>query len=326
MFNVDITRKIGDRGMKVLAAQKDIKVTVANSDNPADYMDLLREADGIIHRIPTKLPGELLRQLPRLKVIAHYGVGVDLIDVDAATKLGIAVCVTPGANTRSVAEQVVALAYCITKRLPTFTNELKKGNFGIRYAALQPTELKGHTAVVLGFGRIGRVAAALLRGNGMRVVAYDPFLTKEDVEKAGYEFEGDLYKALGQADLITLHMPLTKDTKGMMGSKEFAAVKKGAYLINCARGGVINEEALYKALTDGTLTAAGVDVMASEPMDVTSPLFKLSNFVATPHTAALTKEASARVSEDDANAVIQVLHGGRWQFTVNPEAYDHMKR
>ena len=136
-------------------------------------MDLLREADGIIHRIPTKLPGELLRQLPRLKVIAHYGVGVDLIDVDAATKLGIAVCVTPGANTRSVAEQVVALAYCITKRLPTFTNELKKGNFGIRYAALQPTELKGHTAVVLGFGRIGRVAAALLRGNGMHFVYPD---------------------------------------------------------------------------------------------------------------------------------------------------------
>lgn len=325
MYNVVITQKIDERGMEVLAAQKDFKVTVANNDNPAEYMDLLREADGVIHRIPTKFPREILEQLPRLKVIAHFGVGVDLIDVEAATKLGIAVCITPGANTRSVAEQVVALAYCLTKCLPAYTSELKKGNFNIRYA-LEPTELEGHTAVVLGFGRIGRVAADLLHGNGMNVVAYDPFIPKEAVEKAGYQFEGDICKALSMADLITLHMPLTKETENLLSTKEFAAVKKGAYLINCARGGVIDEKALYTALTDGTLRGAGVDVMASEPMDVNSPLFKLDNFIATPHTAALTKEANMRVSEDDANAVIQVIRGGRWKFTVNPEAYDHMKK
>jgi D-3-phosphoglycerate dehydrogenase len=300
------------------------KNTAVITGNTADLMSVhpeIAKADAMLVRIGD-VHRDLIMKCPNLRVIMRPGVGTDNIDISACTERGIPVAVCPGTNLRSVAEHAVALAYAITKNLHESVEETKKGNFTAvrsKYAAI---ELENHNLGVIGFGNIGRETARLFARNDMHIFVYDPFVAKEKVEALGYSFVDDLYELLGICDMVTLHMPSTPQTRGMFGPAEFAAAKDGMFLINCARGDIIDEEAMYQALVAGKLGGAAMDVMCAEPFNVQNPLLSLPNFIATPHMAALTQEAAVRTFTMAANNLLALLHGEELSCVVNREVYD----
>jgi D-3-phosphoglycerate dehydrogenase len=319
MKNVLLSHSLYKDGMAVLA--KEVKTVVADSSDLHSCLDILKQVDGVVLRVG-RIGRDIIAVCPRLKVISRPGVGVDNVDVQAATEYGIPVVIAPGANLRSVAEHTLALLYSITKNVVESTQETVRGNFSIRnkYAAV---ELKGKTLGIVGFGNIGKETARVGRNNEMNIIAYDAFVPKEKFEQYGYAYVESLDELLERSDFISLHVPATADTKKMLGTDQFKKMKAGAFLVNCARGDVVDEDALYEALKNGHLAGAAVDVMGDEPMLPGNKLFALPNFIATPHMAALTQEGAARTSVMAAEGTLAVLRGERWPHVVNPEVYQH---
>jgi D-3-phosphoglycerate dehydrogenase len=212
--------------------------------------------------------------------------------------------------------------YTITKNVVESHHETKHGNFAIRnkYMAI---ELLDHNVGIIGFGNIGKETAKICSGNGMKVYVYDPFVKRETVTASGYIFVTDLHEILSVSDIISLHMPLIPSTRKMFGVKEFQAMKEGIFIVNCARGEIIDEAALYEALTSGKVAGAAVDVMEAEPMDPHHQLFSLSNFLATPHMAALTRESASRTSQLTVRGALAVIRGEKWPHVANREVYRH---
>lgn len=319
MKTVYLSHPIIQDGLTILE-----KNTAVITGNTADLMSVhpeIAKADAMLVRIGD-VHRDLIMKCPNLRVIMRPGVGTDNIDIAACTQRGIPVAVCPGTNLRSVAEHAVALAYAITKNLLESAEETKKGNFTAvrsKYAAI---ELENRNLGVIGLGNIGRETARLFARNDMHIFVYDPFVAKEKVEALGYNFVGDLYELLGICDMVTLHMPSTPQTRGMFGPAEFAAAKDGMFIINCARGDIIDEEAMYQALVSGKLGGAATDVMCAEPFNMQNPLFSLPNFIATPHMAALTKDAAVRTFTMAANNIIALLNGEELSCVVNKEVYD----
>lgn len=245
---------------------------------------------------------------PNLKVIGRTGVGYDSVDVKTATSHGIPVVITPGANNRSVAEHAVAMMFALSKNLVEAQQEMCKGNWEIR-GAKKAFELEGKTIGILGLGAIGRETAKICEGCGMKVAAYDPFLSKEQVEGYGavyYENYEDLLKV---SDVVSIHVPLTDETKNMISKKQLTEMKKTALIINCSRGGIINETDLVEALKAGEIAGAGTDVFCSEPPKTDDPLLNCPNLIVSPHSAAQTREAVIKMAQMCVKGCLAVAEG-----------------
>ena len=256
----------------------------------------------------------------KLRVIVRAGVGVDTIDVAAATRRGILVMNTPGGNTLSTAEQTIALLLSLARHTPAADASLRSGKW--EKNKFIGTQLAGKTLGVVGLGRIGREVARRAAGLDMKVIACDPFLSATAAAQLGIEKAPDLQSLLPGCDFLTVHTPGGDETRDLIGAKELALMKKGARVINCARGGIINEEALAEALRNGHLAGAAVDVFVQEPPPADHPLLKLPNVVVTPHLGASTVEAQVSVAREAAQLISDYLLRGVVGFAVNMAAVD----
>lgn len=314
-----ISHRLHDDGMAVLE-KAGVDVKIIGSGKPADMLPELRDADGVIIRIGS-IDKATMQECPKLKVIGRPGVGVDDVDVKGATELGIPVVIAPGANTRSVAEHAMAMIFACAKNMLTSDHEMRKGNFGIR-SEYRAYELYGKTLGLIGCGHIGKILAELATGVGMHVLVYDPFLPEEKVKEWGYGYRKEIADILKEADAVSVHTPLTPETRGMIGEAELKLMKPTGILVNCARGGIIDEAALVKALENGTIQAAATDVVVHEPIDVNDPIFSAPHLIVTPHMAGQTKEAASAVAVAAAEGVLAVIRGEKWQKVCNPNAYE----
>ncbi len=319
MAKVVVTQRLHDKGMEVL--EKEAKAVVADTGKPRELDPLLADADGLIIRIGS-IDREGLLAAKNLKVVGRPGVGVDDVDVATCTELGIPVVIVPGANTVSVAEHSLMLMLALAKDMLRSDQECRKGNFGIR-SSYKAYELKGRTLGLLGGGAIGTALGELAQGIGMKVMVYDPYLAPEKVEARGWEYVRDADEIYRRADVISVHVPLTDQTRKMIGKREFGLMKPNAILINCARGGIIDEDALYDALKNNKIHGAGTDVLEKEPFDPKDKLMELDNFIVTPHMAGQTSEAAIGVATGCAEGVLAVIRGEKWPRVCNPKAYEH---
>lgn len=314
-----LSHRLYQPGMDVLEGKADL-IIPDNGDSSVIIEDL-KKADGFILRIG-KIDRAAIEACPKLKVITRPGVGVDNVDVAAATERGIPVVICPAANSHAVAEHTVALMFACAKNLVESDRETRAGNFAIRnkYTAV---ELAGRTLAVIGFGNIGKEVGRLALALGMRVVAYDPFVTASQAAALGCSYASDMLEAVGQADIVSLHMPSLSTTRDMVDKKFLGAMKPSAFLINCARGDIVDEQALLQALKDKRIAAAAVDVLKTEPMDKNGPLMGLPNLIVTPHMAAQTQETTAKTVRMAAEGTLAILAGKRWEHVCNPEVYRH---
>lgn len=278
-------------------------------------MKEVRDCDAVLTRSIAVISEAVIQTGKNLKVIAKYGVGLDNINVKAATERGIYVTNTPQANANAVAEHVMAFILSLSKQLIVADKELRGGNYGARHQ-LFSMDLEGKTLGIIGLGRIGTLLAQkAARGFGMKVIGYDPYLTtsrSDDLETVT-----DLEWLFRNADVVSLHLPLSESTKGTIGSREFSWMKTSAYFVNASRGGIVKEDDLVEALKTGEIAGAGIDVFEVEPPDPSNPLFQLDNVIVSPHSAALTKEASVRMAVHAAMQVDQVLRGEKPDWAVN---------
>lgn len=319
MAKVVITQRLHDKGMEVL--EKGADVVVADTGEPRKLDPFLADADGLIIRIGS-IDREGLLAAKNLKVVGRPGVGVDCVDVETCTELGIPVVIVPGANTRSVAEHALMLMFALAKDVKRSDQQTRKGNFGIR-SDYKAYELKGRKLGLIGAGAIGAELGKMAAALDMEVLVYDPYLAREKVEERGWKYIDDIKDLYREADAISVHVPLTDQTRKMIGENEFELMKPNAIIINCARGGVIDEDALYAALKNGRIHGAGSDVLEEEPFDPAHRLMELDNFIITPHMAGQTKEAATGVATGSAAGVMAVIRGEKWPAVCNPQAYNH---
>ena len=271
----------------------------------------LAQAQGAIARADARVGAELLARTPRLRVVARTGVGVERVDLDAATTRGIAVVITPGAGTTAVAEGAIAMAMHLVKRFGRLTTLVRSGQWAAR-GTVSVGDLAGSVLGVVGYGRIGQRAGVLGAALGMEVLAYDP------VSEPPAKFRcADLHDLVGRSDVITLHLPLLESTHHLVGSELLHHVKPGAVLVNCGRGGLADLDAVYAALQDGRLGGVGLDVFDPEPPQH-HPLFDHPDVVLTPHLMGMSRQASAATFVDAAQGVLDVLTGHRPVAVANP--------
>jgi D-3-phosphoglycerate dehydrogenase / 2-oxoglutarate reductase len=303
-----VREQIADAGVELLRERFDVDV-----DSNGDLASIIGDYDAIVIRSATKLTADLVERGERLKVIGRAGVGVDNVDVEAATRRGIVVANAPESTVTSAAEHTVGLLVALARNIPQAHAALKQGRW--ERSAWAGVELEGKTLGVLGFGRIGQQVARRALGLGMRVVAYDPFVAKERFRELGAERAETPDDVLAVAEFLTLHLALTGETRGFLGRDAIAKLPDRAHVINAARGELVDEEALVEALRSGKLAAAAVDVYAQEPY--AGPLLELDNVVATPHLAASTEEAQDRAGVIVAEQVAAALEGGLVSNAVN---------
>jgi len=277
----------------------------------------IAEADAVLVRSATRITRESLARSERLTVIGRAGVGVDTIDVDAATERGIAVLTAPSGNTISAAELTFALLLALVRRVAAANRSMKAGEWDRK--TFTGTELYGKTLGLVGAGRIGTEVARRAQAFGMRVVAYDPYLSVERARELAIEL-APLHEVLSGGDVITVHVPLSDATRGLIGAAQLARVKPDAILVNCARGGIVDEQALVAALTEKRLAGAALDVYEQEPLPADHPLRLLDNVVLTPHLGASTREAQRNVAVEIAEAVRAALLDGDLSRAVNAPA------
>ena len=286
-LKVLVREPIAEAGIELLRERFDVDV-----DTNGDLAGKIGDYDGIVIRSATKLDAGLIERAHRLKVIGRAGVGVDNVDVDAATRRGIVVANAPESTVISAAEHTIGLLLALSRNIPQAHAALKEGRWErSRYGGL---ELAGKTLGVLGFGRIGQQVARRALGLEMRVVAYDPFVAKERFRELGVERVETPDEVLAASDFVTLHLPLTPETRKSIDAKAFAKMRDGVRIVNAARGELLDEAALLEALRSGKVAAAALDVFDSEPYS--GPLLELDNVVVTPHLAASTEEAQDRAA------------------------------
>jgi D-3-phosphoglycerate dehydrogenase / 2-oxoglutarate reductase len=303
-----VREPIADAGVRLLEERFDVDV-----DGSAPLEERIGEYDGIVIRSATKLTAELLERAERLKVIGRAGVGVDNVDVEAATRRGIVVANAPESTVVSAAEHAIGLLVALARHIPQAHAALKQGRW--ERSTHGGIELEGKTLGVLGFGRIGQQVARRAVGLGMRVLAHDPFVARDRYRELGVERADAADEVLGAADFLTLHLPLSDETRGFLGRDALERMKPGARLVNAARGELVDEEALLDALRSGRLAGAALDVYSQEPYF--GPLLELDNVVVTPHLAASTEEAQDRAGVIVAEQVAAALEGNLVTNAVN---------
>ena len=282
--------------------------------NPTELPAALSGCVGLVVRSETKVTADLMDSATTLRVIGRAGVGVDNIDVPAATERGIVVMNAPDGNTITTAEHTIALLIALARRVPQANNSLKSGHWDRKLFI--GVELQGKTLGVVGMGRIGRTVSARARAFGMKIVAFDPFIAPEQARDLEIEL-APLDELFASADFITIHTPLTAETRGVIGRDAFARMKKGVRIINCARGGLVDESALYDAIKSGTVAGAALDVFAQEPPAPDHPLLLLDEVIATPHLGASTAEAQEGVAFTVSEQMRDYLLSGALRGAVN---------
>ncbi|HEY3982158.1 MAG TPA: phosphoglycerate dehydrogenase [Streptosporangiaceae bacterium] len=298
-----VAEELSPAGIALLDAT--FEVRYADGSDRAQLLPALADADAVIVRSATDIDAEAIAAAPRLQVVARAGVGLDNIDVEAATKAGIMVVNAPTSNIVSAAEHAVALLLAVARHVPQAMASLRRGEW--KRAAFTGVELHGKVAGILGLGKVGVLVAERLAAFGMTVVAYDPYVAAARASELGVRLAG-LSELLAEADFISIHLPRTADTIGLLGDRELHLVKPEVRIVNAARGGIVDEAALARALSSGRVAAAALDVYAREPC-TDSPLFGFDNVVVTPHLGASTTEAQEKAGTDVARSVRLALAG-----------------
>lgn len=313
-MKVLVSDKLGDAGIKLFEAEEGIDVDVKTGLSPDELKATIGEYDALVIRSATKVTEDVLEAATNLKVIGRAGIGVDNIDVEGATKRGVIVMNTPTGNVVTTAEHAIAMMMALTRNIPQGTSSMKAGRWDKK--KLQGREIYNKTFGVIGFGKIGSIVANRARGLKMRVIVYDPVVTPEKIEKAGCE-SVSLNELYSQADYISVHVPKSKKTQGLVNKKSFEQMKEDAMLINCARGGIVDEDALYEAMQSGKLAGAALDVFATEPPPEDLPLLQMDNVIATPHLGASTAEAQTNVAVMVAKQIISFLKTNTVENALN---------
>ena len=307
MPKVLIIQPFHEDGMKLFAARPDVTYEVVDG-TLEELAEKIADADGVTIRT-SPLPAELLDRAERLKVVSRHGVGYDNIDVDALTRRRIPLAIAADANATAVAEHTLYFMLALAKQGLRYDRATREGGWAVRNS-LEAVDLVGRRVLVMGFGRIGREVARRCAAFGMAVMVYDPYVQANVIEAAGdYRSVPDFEAALPETDVLTVHMPLGADSRGLIGAAELAALPPHAFVINAARGGIIDEAALHEALTSGRIAGAGLDVFDQEPPPDDHPLFALPNVILTPHSAGLSKEAAVRMAISTARNVLAGIDG-----------------
>ncbi len=315
-MNVLVCDPISPKGIALLQQRPEFKVTVLKQKTAeAELLPMVKEVHAMIVRSETKITKNVIAAAPNLRVVGRAGVGVDNVDVDAATQRGIVVMNTPGGNTISTAELTFSMLMGLARKIPQAHMSMKEGKWSRK--DFQGTELYNKTLGVLGMGRIGTEVAKRAQAFGMKVVAYDPFLTLARAKALQVDLRDKVEDVYAVADFITVHMPMTDETKGMVNAAAFAKMKKGVRILNCARGGIIKEADLLVAIQSGQVGGAGLDVYETEPPPADFPLRALPQVVMTPHLGASTEEAQENVGIEVAEAITDYLLSGAVRNAVN---------
>ena len=313
MPNILILEELSPAGVDILSAETDFTVQELYDEDPEKIRIALEEADVLIVRSKTKITAQFLEQAPKLKLIGRPGTGVDNIDVSAATRRGIVVMNTPAGNSISAAEHTMGMILALMRRIPQADSSMKEGQW--ERSRFMGTELHEKVLGVIGYGKIGTEVVKRAKSFKMRVIVYDPYVSEgmagdHNIELATFD------DVLAEADIITLHAPLTPTTRRLINRESLAKMKDAAYLINCARGELVDEEALLEALKSGKLAGAALDVFANEPASNTE-LVRLPNVIATPHIGASTTEAQEKVGFDIAAQIRDYFRDGIVRNAVN---------
>ncbi|MCM8773030.1 MAG: phosphoglycerate dehydrogenase [Candidatus Omnitrophica bacterium] len=301
-IKVLITEPFEEEGKEILV-KEGFEINEVGKITTKELIDLIPPYDVLIVRSGTKVTKEVIEKGKNLKIIGRAGVGLDNIDIEAATFNGIIVMNAPEGNTISAAEHTIGLIFAMARNIPMANQTLKSGKWEKK--KFVGTELYGKTLGIIGLGRIGKRVASIAKGIGMKVIGYDPYVNEEEIREMGItlvNFEG----LLKQADIITLHLPLTKETYHMISDKEFESMKDGVMIVNCARGGIIDEESLLRYLKKGKIRGVALDVFEKEPLE-SSPLFEFENVIVTPHLGASTKEAQVNVACQLATQIVDAI-------------------
>ncbi|MEN0643396.1 phosphoglycerate dehydrogenase [Alkalicoccobacillus gibsonii] len=322
VFQILVSDAMSKEGLQPLL-ESDLVTCVQQNVNDVEDLSVF---DALLIRSATTVTDELLSKMPNLKIVARAGVGVDNVDLDAATKHGVVVVNAPDGNTISTAEHTFAMMSSLLRNIPQANASIKAGQWN--RSKYQGSELRLKTLGIIGFGRIGSQIAQRAKAFEMKLIVFDPFLTKDRAEKLGVEL-GSVDEVLAAADIITVHTPLTKETKGLLGMKNIAKTKPGVFLINCARGGIIDEQALKHYLANGHVAGAALDVFVEEPA-TDRDLLDFDNVIATPHIAASTKEAQLNVASQVSEEVLHFLQGSPATNSINlptlsKEVYEKVK-
>ncbi len=307
-----ITDHISEEGIRKLREFGDVEIQVGVSEE--ELKARIAGYDALIVRSGTKVTREVIEAGTRLKVIGRAGVGVDNIDVDSATERGIMVVNAPGANTISAAEHTIGMLLSLSRKIPAANQSLKSGEWSRK--KYMGVEVNGKVLGIIGLGRVGGEVAKRAKGLGMRVVAYDPFISQDKAGELGVSLMG-FSEVLSISDFITIHTPLMKDTYHLIGKDEFEKMKEGVRIINCARGGIIDENALVEAIKSGKVAGAALDVFEQEPPPMDSDLLKLDSVIVTPHLGASTEEAQRAAAIVIADEVIRALENKPVRNAVN---------
>ncbi len=318
-----IVQPIHQSGVDLL--REEVEVRQASDPSEDTVCREIKGVHGVIVRT-APFTERIIAAADALQVIGRHGVGVDNIPVDAASKRGILIVNTPHANTVSVAEHTLGFMLALAKRTLVCDRAMRTENFAIReeFAAV---DLEGKTVGIVGLGRIGSAVAEKCRSAfGMPVLAYDPYLGEEKIREFGAEPSGRLEDLLARADFIAIHVPLNEETEGLIGERELKLMKPSAFLINMARGGIVDENALARSLEQGWIAGAAADVFSEEPPSPDNPLLKVDNIVLSPHMSSLTRECTIRMATGAAQGVLDVLQGRTPKHIVNREILEGRDR
>lgn len=307
-----VPEALAEEGLKKMRAEHTVDVRTDLSRQA--FLDAIGEYEAVIVRSATRIDKEAIERGGRLKVIGRAGIGLDNIDVEAATRRGVLVVNAPQSNVLSAAEHTMALLLSLARQIPAADASLRAGRW--ERSRFNGVELHGKTLGVVGLGRIGTLVAQRAAGFGMRIMAYDPYITESRAAKLGFILAKDLNSLLTEADFLTIHLPKTAETKGLIGRKAFAAMKPGVRIVNAARGGIVDEAALMKAHEDGIVAGAAFDVFEKEPPGE-HPFFGSEDFVVTPHLGASTQEAQEKAGTSIAEQVLLALRGEFAPYAVN---------
>ncbi|MFW5857471.1 MAG: phosphoglycerate dehydrogenase [Planctomycetota bacterium] len=313
-IRVLVSDKLAQEGVDILTETSGVEVTVKTGMTPDELKGVIGEFDAIIIRSATKLTADILECATNLKAIARAGVGVDNVDIPAATRQGAIVMNTPGGNTVSTAELAVTLLLALSRHIHPACQSLKEGAWDRK--KYQGTEVNGKTLGLLGLGRIGCEVARRCRAFNMRVLAYDPFISEDRAKALGIELVPDVMALVKEIDYLSVHTPLTDETRAIIGTDAFAAMKDGVRVVNGARGGIIDEEALLAALESGKCAGAALDVYTEEP-PTDRRVVEHPHVLCTPHLGASTEEAQISVAIDAAKQIVDALKNGEIRFALN---------
>jgi D-3-phosphoglycerate dehydrogenase len=312
-----LSEPIEESAVNLIEGKAEILVSPDPSD--ATVGRLLQEADALILRTATRVTREMLQKARRLKVISRTGGGLNNVDIEAATEYRVVVCGVKGPQDRYVAEHAVMMMGALAKHFSYLDGQVRKGNFRSRFE-YRPTGLAGKRVGLIGLGRIGRIVADLcINAFGMEVWAFDPYVPVDSLKDKTIVLRADISEVIKTADFLSLHVPLTDETRGLIGKAQLAVMKPTAYLINTSRGEIVQESALVDALSRGAIAGAGLDVFEKEPPDAQNPLFQFENVILTPHTAALTKDGVIKLAEGAADNALRVLAGLKPSYSPNWE-------